>query len=881
MSTVNIVAPLRRVHLFVTFSLFSCLLALPSATASSFGSFVAQYTLPASFIPVAIAVGNSGTLYAVNTTTVLAFTSATTTQPTVVHTDVAIGIAFWMAAQPGTDILAIADNANGRFLLVDGAGGITPYADLPEYNLPQSCGFINNNRVVLVDQISGSTADEAHVTVITLGQAQAQGSGFTASWPSALSPQTGFTTDYSTGDIVFSFAVGVVVFSTAGATLNTFMATSDNSIAFLESAVASDAAAHLYLLQSTVIAQTNAQLIAVNVATGVLQADAQFGVVNGLSAAPLSVPVTAVTPAVPRGILAVDAQGQLYGINGGVVQVFSGLTAGLAIPAPLVSTNPGYYLYEITKDNNNPATPLSAPTSVAFDSAGNCYIADSAESRVVVQTSSGAFIRSLTGYQMPEEVRISGSLVYVSDTSTSQIFVQQTTGAAYATISNDDQGNALSNDNILSFDLDASGNVLIPLVINVDSTANAATIRISAVTNTGSPVPASSFNLGTVSGSDSVLVNYVVNDFIVDRVNNIAYIAYLTGSVMGYSLAISSLGAVVSTFASWGNANPFTLPYSLALDTGGRLYVADYCNNQGVIVLDAATGAYIDNFQGYYDSLADEKTNSVTIEPSTGHVFMTDDNLARVVIVQGFTAAAFSSSSSAAPAFASSSSSTGFSSGVSSSGGGHIVGDPQFIGFRGQSFQVHGIDGHVYSLISEPTLHMNALFVFLTSGRCPAVSGRPSENCWTHPGSYIGAISFQHRSEKDSTIHRLLITAGDAATGLAGVEVDGEKMTAAQMEAGEVKVVRLSAYEVRVSTPHFDFELINSDGFVNEVVRPLVSLKILAPHGLLGQTWQLRKVVVEGAVEDYSISHNELFGSDSMYDRFSQTALSSQQTESS
>ena len=41
-----------------------------------------------------------------------------------------------------------------------------------------------------------------------------------------------------------------------------------------------------------------------------------------------------------------------------------------------------------------------------------------------------------------------------------------------------------------------------------------------------------------------------------------------------------------------------------------------------------------------------------------------------------------------------------------------VVGDPQFTGLRGQSYQVHGIDGAVYNLITSPQLHVNARFVF-------------------------------------------------------------------------------------------------------------------------------------------------------------------------
>ena len=77
-----------------------------------------------------------------------------------------------------------------------------------------------------------------------------------------------------------------------------------------------------------------------------------------------------------------------------------------------------------------------------------------------------------------------------------------------------------------------------------------------------------------------------------------------------------------------------------------------------------------------------------------------------------------------------SSSSTGLSAGV--------LGDPQFVGLLGQSYQVHGIDGAVYSLIAERGLLVNARFRYLSSGRCPALAS--ARNCWSHPGSYLGEV---------------------------------------------------------------------------------------------------------------------------------------------
>ena len=46
-----------------------------------------------------------------------------------------------------------------------------------------------------------------------------------------------------------------------------------------------------------------------------------------------------------------------------------------------------------------------------------------------------------------------------------------------------------------------------------------------------------------------------------------------------------------------------------------------------------------------------------------------------------------------------------------------VVGDPQFSGFQGQSFQFHGLADEHFNLISTPSLQLNAHFVYLSSGK--------------------------------------------------------------------------------------------------------------------------------------------------------------------
>jgi hypothetical protein len=75
-------------------------------------------------------------------------------------------------------------------------------------------------------------------------------------------------------------------------------------------------------------------------------------------------------------------------------------------------------------------------------------------------------------------------------------------------------------------------------------------------------------------------------------------------------------------------------------------------------------------------------------------------------------------------------------------------GDPQFFGLIGQSFQVHGLDNTVYTIISHRDVGVNASFGFLTGPLpCPTVERSLNDNnkpesisCWSHAGSYLSEL---------------------------------------------------------------------------------------------------------------------------------------------
>ena len=228
------------------------------------------------------------------------------------------------------------------------------------------------------------------------------------------------------------------------------------------------------------------------------------------------------------------------------------------------------------------------------------------------------------------------------------------------------------------------------------------------------------------------------------------------------------------------------------------------------------------------------------------------------------TAAARSSSTAAV-----SSSAASTSTGRPAAG---VLGDPQFIGLRGQSFQVHGIDGAVYALISEPAMQLNSRFQFLTGPRpCPVMpsTGRVSKACWSHDGSYLSELGVRVRE----TDEMAWIVAGDATLGFERVEVNGQWMLVNDTTASH-SVQLISTHELLLTAGSFAIEVESVDGFVNlRSVRPTVPFSRLRSHGLLGQTWSSQRHgsmlrVIEGEVDDYLIDDDSVFGTQFVYNQY-------------
>ena len=206
-----------------------------------------------------------------------------------------------------------------------------------------------------------------------------------------------------------------------------------------------------------------------------------------------------------------------------------------------------------------------------------------------------------------------------------------------------------------------------------------------------------------------------------------------------------------------------------------------------------------------------------------------------------------------------------------------VIGDPQFVGLLGQSYQVHGMDDTVYNLISDRSVQVNSRFVFLSHGHCLRDGeGRPLYTCWSHAGSYLQSIALQ-TADGD----RLLLVSGKAAAGFSDVKLGGAQLSVGDEVTGRDGKLTITFTSLRSITIAnaglWTMTLENSDGFLNIVSLSVSNwaklVSVVKPHGLIGQTWRRDQKgdevkQVEGRVDDYAEKTNDLFGCDVLYNRF-------------
>jgi hypothetical protein len=185
------------------------------------------------------------------------------------------------------------------------------------------------------------------------------------------------------------------------------------------------------------------------------------------------------------------------------------------------------------------------------------------------------------------------------------------------------------------------------------------------------------------------------------------------------------------------------------------------------------------------------------------------------------------------------------------------LGDPQFSGFQGQNFQVHGFPDAYFNLISTPKFQMNGRFAYIAAGSCTY----NHTQCWTHPGTYIDDLGIRIEG------HLIRIKSGSHRNGLTAM-IDGVVLSnnaTRQQLSAHTRVHAKNPNTFILQTELFTIEVVNSDNFFN-IMTVIVDRHVLEAgqskkpvllkasqstqhdasspfpdlpiHGFIGQTWK-------------------------------------------
>ena len=219
-----------------------------------------------------------------------------------------------------------------------------------------------------------------------------------------------------------------------------------------------------------------------------------------------------------------------------------------------------------------------------------------------------------------------------------------------------------------------------------------------------------------------------------------------------------------------------------------------------------------------------------------------------------------------------------------------VRGDPSFVGFHGQSFQVHGIPNRYFNLLSTASLQFNALFRMLVDGesltatqmkaarvsrqlaatkstKASKLYSLPLTTAYSHEGTFLAEMGLKLNDVQ------VFAQAGAYATGFSKVTVAGVAVsvssTATEIATG--MYVTLSTPSVlTIDTPQVSFTLVNADNFFNieQATLNQAHTDDSVMDGLLGQTanpaWKVLndKEFKQHMVYDYLLAEMDAFSDD-------------------
>ena len=345
----------------------------------------------------------------------------------------------------------------------------------------------------------------------------------------------------------------------------------------------------------------------------------------------------------PRGV-AVDATGTLY------VTDFGSHTLRKVSADGVVTTLAGSALVPGTTDASGTAARFYSPSGVSVDSNGNVYVADTANN-TIRKVTSGGIVTTLAGlagrsssvngtgaaarFEDPYAIATDTSgNIYVADASDHS--VRKITGAGVVTTlagtagsfgSTDASGSAARFFGPLGIAADSSGNVYLAdtgnHIIRKISSAGVVTTLAGSAGIIG--ITDGNGALARFSGPNGVAVDSTGNVYVADT--NSSTIRKITAAGVVTTLA-GSPGSVGLTNGT-GTAARFSVPFDVAVDSAGNVYVSDHGNHairkitpDGVVTTLAGSGS-AGNSDGSGTAASFKFPTGVAVD-SAGNVFVAD-----------------------------------------------------------------------------------------------------------------------------------------------------------------------------------------------------------------------------------------------------------------
>jgi uncharacterized protein (TIGR03437 family) len=368
-------------------------------------------------------------------------------------------------------------------------------------------------------------------------------------------------------------------------------------------------------------------------------------------------PATSASLNQPSGV-AVDAAGNLY------IADFNNNRIRKVSPGGTITTIAGNGVATFSGDGE-PATSasLSGPVGVAVDSAGNLYIADKYNQKIrevsggVITTIAGNGNQGFSGegvpattasLNFPEAVAVdSAGNVYIADTGNNRI--REVSGGAINTVAGNGAG-GLPSDGVAATSsplngpqgvaVDSAGNLYIADVFN-----NRVRKVFGGIITTVAGTGARGFS-GDGGPATSALLDYPYG-VAVDTAGDLFVIDYFNHRIREVSRGTITTVAGSGDEGS-GDGGPATsaslnLPFGVAIDTGGNLYIADFGNNRirkvsgGIITTVAGNGTAGFSGDGLSATSASLNGPEAVALDSSGNLYIADFYNNRIRKVSGGT----------------------------------------------------------------------------------------------------------------------------------------------------------------------------------------------------------------------------------------------------